>query len=57
MRIPFAAIDPDPRRAGSRYRANFFRSQGQSRQLLAWQAPMGDSFHVPERFGILELMH
>jgi hypothetical protein len=57
MRIPFAAIDPHPPHAGSRFRANFFRSQGQSRQLLAWQAPMGESFHVPERFGILELIH
>ena len=55
MRIPFAAIDPQPPHAGSRFRVNFFRSQGQSRQLLAWQAPMGESFHVPERFGILEL--
>jgi cellulose/xylan binding protein with CBM9 domain len=56
MRIPFAAIDPQPPHAGSKLRINFFRSQGASRQLLAWQTPMGESFHVPERFGILELM-
>jgi hypothetical protein len=56
MRIPLAAIDPQSLRAGSRLRVNFFRSQGQSRQLLAWRAPIGDSFHVPERFGILELV-
>jgi hypothetical protein len=56
MRIPFAAIDPQSPRPGSRLRVNFFRSQGASRQLLAWQAPMGESFHVPDRFGILELM-
>ena len=55
MRIPFTAIDPQSPHAGSRLRINFFRSQGASRQLLAWQAPMGESFHVPERFGILEL--
>jgi cellulose/xylan binding protein with CBM9 domain len=56
MRIPFAAIGPAPR-VGSKFRVNFFRAQGESsnRQLLAWQAPMGESFHVPERFGILEL--
>ncbi|HEY1744765.1 MAG TPA: carbohydrate-binding family 9-like protein [Granulicella sp.] len=55
MRIPFAAIDPQPPHVGSRFRANLFRSQGKSHQLLAWQSPMGESFHVPERFGILEL--
>jgi hypothetical protein len=56
MRIPFAAIDSQPPHAGSRLRVNFFRSQGESRQLLAWQAPMGESFHAPEHFGILELV-
>jgi len=55
MRIPFAAIDPQPPHISGRFRANFFRSQGASRQLLAWQAPMGESFHAPEHFGILEL--
>lgn len=55
MRIPFAAIDSKPPHAGSRLRINFFRSQGASHQLLAWQAPMGESFHAPEHFGILEL--
>ena len=55
MRIPFAAIDPQSPHVGSRLRINFFRSQGASHQLLAWQTPMGPSFHVPERFGILEL--
>jgi hypothetical protein len=55
MRIPFAAIDPQSPHVGSKYRANLFRSQGASHQLLAWQNPMGESFHVPERFGILEL--
>jgi cellulose/xylan binding protein with CBM9 domain len=58
MRIPFAAIDVKPPHAGSILRVNFFRSQGAppDRQLLAWQAPMGESFHVPERFGRLELV-
>lgn len=55
MRIPFAAIDPQPPQVGSKFRTNFFRSQGESQQPLAWQAPMAESFHVPERFGILEL--
>jgi Carbohydrate family 9 binding domain-like len=57
MRIPFAAIDSRPPRIGSVFRVNFFRAQGSppERHLLAWQAPMGESFHVPERFGRLEL--
>ena len=54
MRIPFTAIDPQQPHTGGKLRINFFRSQGASRQLLAWQTPMGESFHVPERFGILE---
>jgi Carbohydrate family 9 binding domain-like len=58
MRISFAAINVKPPHAGSTLRVNFFRSQGAppDRQLLAWQAPMGESFHVPERFGRLELV-
>jgi Carbohydrate family 9 binding domain-like len=57
MRIPFAAIDPQAPQTGTRLRVNFFRCQGEptARHLLAWQNPMGESFHVPERFGILEL--
>ena len=58
MRIPFASIAPRTPRVGSILRVNFFRSQGAppDQQLLAWQAPMGESFHVPERFGRLELV-
>jgi hypothetical protein len=58
MRIPFASIDAQPPHTGSLLRVNFFRCQGTppDRQLLAWQAPMGESFHVPERFGQLELV-
>ena len=58
MRIPFTAIDSRPPRIGNVLRVNFFRSQGAppDRHLLAWQAPMGESFHVPERFGQLELV-
>jgi hypothetical protein len=56
MRIPFTAIDPQPPSIDSRLRINFFRSQGASQQLLAWQAPMGESFHAPDHFGTLELV-
>lgn len=58
MRIPYAAIDTRPAAAGNTLRINLFRCQGPSstRLYLAWRAPMSDSFHVPERFGILKLV-
>ena len=57
MRIPYAAIDSRPARKGNQLRINFFRAQGPppGRKQLAWQSTMSDSFHVPERFGLLEL--
>jgi hypothetical protein len=41
--------------AGNTHRINLFRSQGpaSARHQIAWQAPMGNGFHVPERFGLL----
>lgn len=58
MKIPYAAIDNRPAAAGNTLRINFFRCLGppSSRLYLAWNAPMSDSFHVPERFGILKLV-
>ncbi len=58
MRIPYAAIDTRPAEAGNTLRINLFRCQGPTsvRRYLAWRAPMRDSFHVPERFGILKLV-
>jgi len=59
MRIPFAALDPQTATAGRIFRANLCRSQGppQRRQLIAWRAPMKETFHVPENFGYLELVN
>lgn len=58
MRIPYSAIDTRPAAAGNELRINLFRSQGpaSARHQIAWQAPMSDSFHVPERFGVLKLV-
>jgi len=58
MRIPFAALDSRPPVAGRAFRANLFRSQGppDHRRSIAWKAPMGDTFHAPEQFGLLELV-
>ena len=58
MRIPYAAIDSRPAAAGNTLRINLFRCQGPTsrRHYIAWQPPMRDSFHVPERFGTLKLV-
>jgi hypothetical protein len=58
MRIPYSSIDMRPARAGNVLRINLFRSQGRAsaRHAIAWQAPMKNSFHVPERFGLLKLV-
>jgi hypothetical protein len=58
MRIPFAALSTQRPAAGTTFRANLLRSQGpaERHQLIAWKAPMTDTFHTPERFGTLELI-
>jgi hypothetical protein len=58
MRIPYSAIDSRPAAAGNVLRINLFRSQGpaSARHQITWQAPMSESFHVPEKFGLLKLV-
>ena len=58
MRIPFSAIDKRPPRAGHTLRVNLFRSQGPppNRREITWQPPMSETFHVPDRFGLLKLV-
>ena len=58
MRIPYSAVDNRPAAPGNVLRMNLFRSQGPeaSRHEIAWQAPMANTFHVPERFGLLKLL-
>ncbi len=57
MKIPYSEVDSRPAEAGNTLRINFFRSQGpaSARHQIAWQAPMSNSFHVPERFGLIKL--
>lgn len=58
MRIPYASIDGRTAAAGNTLRINLFRCQGptSTRKYLAWQAPLRDNFHTPERFGTLKLV-
>ena len=59
MRIPYSAIDKRPATPGNTLRVNLFRSQGPEshRQEITWRAPMSETFHVPERFGLLKLVN
>jgi hypothetical protein len=58
MKIPWTALDDTPPSAGKTLRVNFFRSQGpiSNRKEMAWQPTMSETFHVPERFGLLRLV-
>jgi hypothetical protein len=58
MQIPFTAIDQQAPAAGRMFRANLFRSQGppSRHKSIAWKAPMTETFHTPDRFGLLELV-
>ena len=56
MRIPLSSIDQRPPADGITFRVNLFRSQGPDHKLIVWQPTMSDTFHVPERFGILKLI-
>ncbi len=57
MKIPFVSIDTRPPARGNTFRVNLFRTEGPPSDLkeIVWQPVMGDSFHVPERFGLLRL--
>jgi hypothetical protein len=57
MKIPWSALDTSAPATGKTYRVNFFRSQGPlaTRKDISWQPTMSETFHVPERFGLLKL--
>jgi Carbohydrate family 9 binding domain-like len=59
MKIPWTALDETtPPSRGRTLRVNFFRSQGprSNRKEIAWQPTLSETFHVPERFGLLRLV-
>lgn len=59
MRIPYSAVDNRPAGPGNTLRMNLFRSggEGQYAHEVTWQPPMNKTFHTPERFGLLKLIH
>ena len=56
-RIPWRSVSDRAPKAGSRYRANFYRCQGAGpdRKYITWQPVNRLSFHTPECFGTLTL--
>jgi hypothetical protein len=58
MRIPYSAIDTRPAAPGNTLRINLFRSEGppSHQQAVTWQPPLKETFHVPERFGLIRLV-
>jgi len=56
-RIPFKALDTQPVKAGNTFRVNFYRTEAgpNDPKEIMWQSVMSNSFHVPERFGLLRL--
>jgi hypothetical protein len=58
MKIPVTDVDSRAPAVGSRLRVNFFQNQASPThgRVVAWQPTMSNTFHVPERFGLLELV-
>lgn len=58
MQIPAGDVDLRPAAVGNTLRMNLFQSQASPthKRAVAWQPTMGDTFHVPEKFGLLELV-
>ncbi len=54
MAIPLKALADSPPRPGTRWRINLFRCDSANHAFLAWRPTLKSTFHVPERFGILE---
>src|SRR5438045_2626399 len=57
MKIPFKAIDTRTPVSGNMFRVNLYRTEGPPKEPkeIMWQPVMSDTFHVPERFGLLRL--
>lgn len=54
MSIPLRALGDAAPVPGTRWRINLFRCDYANNAFLAWRPTMQKTFHVPERFGVLE---
>ncbi len=57
MKIPFSSLDMNAPAPGKEFRMNLYRTEGPSSasKEVLWQPTMSNTFHVPERFGMLRL--
>ena len=58
VEIPLAALSARAAQPETRFRVNFYRTEGppQNSTEIMWQPVMSNTFHVPERFGWLQLV-
>lgn len=58
MKIPFSAIDSRKPADGSQLRIGLYRIEGPTpnRVHVSWRDTGGKTFHVPEKFGLLQLV-
>jgi hypothetical protein len=58
LKIPFKALDSGSPSRGKVYRVNLFRTEGGPKDVkeILWQPTMSETFHVPEKFGLLKLV-
>ncbi|MBU6400729.1 MAG: amidohydrolase family protein [Verrucomicrobia bacterium] len=54
MRIPLTALSAAPPEAGARWRIDLYRCDKANHAFLAWSPTLTETFHTPEKFGVLE---
>jgi len=56
LRIPITALGGARPEDGTRWRLNLFRCDRANKAALAWRPTLQDTFHAPDRFGVLEFV-
>jgi len=56
LRIPLSALSATPPVAETRWRLNLLHRDCANHASLAWSPPLSSTFHVPEKFGVLEFV-
>jgi hypothetical protein len=56
IRIPMAALNATSPTEGTKWRINLYRGDRAHKASLAWNPCLRQTFHTPERFGVLELV-
>jgi predicted TIM-barrel fold metal-dependent hydrolase len=56
VRIPLKSLTDAKPESGTRWRLNLFRCDRANKAALCWNPTLTDTFHTPERFGVLELV-